>query len=269
MSSRMPGPGEDVPDVLVGELDRLVAADHEEAVAARAERDDHVREDRAERPDVVEELVDGPAVRGPLHHHPARVQVGGAGLVVLERRDDRRAGALDRWRRVRDDDVVALRRQLEVVPAVGDEDVAVGLREDLRRRPGRTSRTSSGRTGRARRRPSGGPRSPRPGTPSPSRTRPSPRSSNRAGASAAGSASASRRPSGGSSPSRSTNSCLPIVSAGLDRGDLVLRGLVDVRRASLRSGRRTGRRTGSCRRHEVDEDRDGQHGRRPARSRRG
>ena len=83
---------------------------------------------------------------------PPSVRWSRPGLVVLVRRDDRGAGALDRWRRVGDDDVEALVRQLEVVAAVGDDDPAVRVGEDRPRRPGSTSRTSSGRSGRARRR---------------------------------------------------------------------------------------------------------------------
>ena len=73
------------------------------------------------------------SVRRPLHHHATRVQAGVAGLVVLERRDDRRARALDRRRRVGDDDVVGLVGELQVVPAVGDDHVAVRVREDRAR----------------------------------------------------------------------------------------------------------------------------------------
>ncbi len=81
-----------------------------------------------------EELLEGlPAPREPLHHHPTRVQAGPAGRVVLARRDDRHAGALDRGRRVGHDDVVAVVGQLDVVPTVGDDHMPVGVGQDRRR----------------------------------------------------------------------------------------------------------------------------------------
>ena len=136
----------------------VIGPQHEDAVTGRAADDGDMREDRGERPDVVLEFRLRRAVRGPLHHHPAGGQVIVSGLVVLLRRDDRGAGALDRRRRVGDDDVEPLVRELEVVPAVRDDDPAIRIRARPGRRPGSTSGTSSGPTGRARRRRSGGPR---------------------------------------------------------------------------------------------------------------
>ena len=60
----------------------------------------------------------------------ARVQVIVAGLVVLARRDDRCAGAFDRWWRIGEDDVEALGGELEVVPAVGDDDLSIRVGQD-------------------------------------------------------------------------------------------------------------------------------------------
>ena len=70
------------------------------------------------------------SVGRPLHHDPARLEVVATGLVVLVRRDHRGTRALDRRRRVGDDDVVVLAAQLEVVAAVGDDDVAVRMRRE-------------------------------------------------------------------------------------------------------------------------------------------
>ena len=94
----------------------------------------------------------GSAVRHPLHHDPAGGQVVAPGLVVLLGRDDRGARALDRGRRVGQDDVEAFVRQLEVIAAVGDDHPAVGVGQHGMRRRGSSSRTSRARSGRARRR---------------------------------------------------------------------------------------------------------------------
>ena len=133
MSSSTPGRASAVADRLGRERHRLLRPEHVEPVAALPAHDRHVREDRREGPDVRPELVDRLAVRDPLHHDPAGLQVVAPGLVVLERRDDRHARALDRRRRVRHDDVVAPVGQLQVVAAVGHDDAPVGLREDRRR----------------------------------------------------------------------------------------------------------------------------------------
>ena len=51
-------PRQDLIDRRPVERDRIRRAEHEEAVAARPERDDHVREDRAVGPDVGLELIE-------------------------------------------------------------------------------------------------------------------------------------------------------------------------------------------------------------------
>ena len=171
MSARIPGRARTSRMRRRVERDRLRRPEHVDAVAARARHDRDVREDRGERPDVVLNSSSGPPYGTHCIMIPPSGQVVAAGLVVLARRDDRGARALDRRRRVGDDDVVALVGQLEVVPTVGDDDLAVRVRRGPPRRPGSSSRTSSARTARARRRRSAARRSAPPGTPSPSRTR--------------------------------------------------------------------------------------------------
>ena len=73
-----------------------------------------------------------------------------AGPVVLERRDDRRAGALDRRRRVGHDDVVASRRSAPRGCGRRRRSPGRSGRRGPGRRRGRTSRTSPAPTGRAR-----------------------------------------------------------------------------------------------------------------------
>ena len=170
MSSSDAGPLEHVADPGVSQLDRRHRSEEEVPVAARPARDQDVREDRRERSQVAFELaLIGPVGR-PLHHDPARLEVVATGLVVLVRRDHRGTRALDRRRRIGDDDVVVLATQLEVVAAVGDDDPPVRMRLERCPRPGSSSRTCRRPTGRARppRRP--GRRSAPTGSSTPSRT---------------------------------------------------------------------------------------------------
>ena len=131
MSSRIPGRERTSRMASGVEGHRLLRPEHVRAVAARALDHRHVREDRGEGPEVLLELGLGAAVGDPLHHDPARCQVGLPGLVVLVRRDHRGARALDRRRRVGEDDVELLGRELEVVAAVGDDHPPVRVGEDV------------------------------------------------------------------------------------------------------------------------------------------
>ena len=133
MSSRTPGRARTSRATSGSSDDGLLGPEQVGAVAAGAADGQDVRVDRRERPDVLLELGLGCAVRDPLHHHAARGQVLAAGLVVLLRRDDRGARALDGRRRVGDDDVEPLVAELQVVAAVGDDDPAVRVGRDLGR----------------------------------------------------------------------------------------------------------------------------------------
>ena len=89
------------------------------------------------------------AERHPLHHHAARREVVAPGLVVLERRDDRHARALDRRRRVGHDDVEALVASSRWLRPSATTSRPSGSARTCRRRRRSSSRTSAGPTARA------------------------------------------------------------------------------------------------------------------------